>query len=365
MAGDQAGGLGLEIDESRRAAVFRLCAKHGTDSFDAPHMRQPIRFALKASFFFTLGLVLASAAQPFQSAIGDAEHWTATKWTQADVERFGGMPVVIGEPQSIILRYTYYVSNYDVARRVPIWVAHVDAQDSELKARGRTGKGTRWDRKDDGFSPDGNVRWKAGQLNLRIVTNDSYTKANPAALVETRDTKITRGHMAGNLEMKAQGNEDDGDQSQAESFSLANVCPQMQAHNNPLWSKLEDQCMAWASTKGAVAVISGPIFAPIAGQPLPIGQQLETDGGKNGVKIAIPTAFYKVIIARDSNGTRTAVGFIVPHRNDLYDKTKKDRGLKALIVPIRDIEKATGINFMPALGPNNEMETKKAMGWGF
>jgi DNA/RNA endonuclease G (NUC1) len=320
------------------------------------------RFAAVAALFFS---AFAFGAQPFQSAIGDPQHWTATKWSQADIERFGGMPIVLKqEVKNIILRYTYYVSDYDLEHRVPFWVAHVNGRDSELKARSRTGKGTRWDRKGDGFSPDPNLRWAAGQANLRFVSDASYNKANPPDFAETRDTKITRGHMASNLEMKSQGSEDDGDQSQSESFSLANACPQMQAHNNPIWSKLEDQCMAWAGAKDGVAVISGPIFAPVQGQPLPISKQLETDGGNDGVKIPIPTAFFKVVIAV-KDGKRTAVGFIVPHRNDLFDKTRPDRGLAALIVPIRDIERATGINFMPALGPNTELEAAKARDWQF
>lgn len=327
-----------------------------------PRNRNLRRFAALATLFFTS---LAFPAQHFQSAIGDPQHWTATKWSKSDIERFGGMPVVLKpDVKHIILRYTYYVSYYDLEHRVPFWVAHIDEKDSDLKARSRKGKETRWDRKGDGFSPDPNVQWAAGQANLRYVTDASYNKANPSDLLETRDTKITRGHMASNLEMKSQGSEDDGDQSQSESFSLANACPQMQSHNNPIWSKLEDQCMAWARTKNAVAIISGPIFAPISGQPLPIGKQLETDGGNDGVKISIPTAFFKVIIAV-KDGRRTAVGFIVPHRIDLFDKTKKDRGLAALIVPIRDIERATGINFMPALGPNNELEASKAKDWLF
>lgn len=320
------------------------------------------RFAAIAAWFVAS---VAIAAQPFQSAIGDAQHWTATKWSKADIERFGGMPGLLGrEANTILLRYTYYVSNYDLGHRVPLWVAHVDESDAELKAKGRTGKGTRWDRQGDSFSPDPNVRWAAGQAKLRYVTNESYTKANPPELPETRETKITRGHMASNLEMKSQGSEDDGDQSQSESFSLANACPQMQAHNNPIWAKLEDQCLVWAREKGGVAVISGPIFAPVPGQPLPVGQQLETSGGKDGVKIPIPTAFFKVIIA-EQGGKRTAVGFIVPHRNDLFVKATKDKGLAAMIVPIRDIERATGINFMPELGTNNALEATKATGWKF
>lgn len=318
-------------------------------------------------------LVLASlflsnllfSAPPFESLIGDETHWAATRWSPAEVERFGGMPKFKGlDPKLIILRYSYYVSNYDLEHRVPLWVAHIDGKDSELKAKGRTGKGTRWDRQGDGFTTDPNVRWAAGHATLRFVTNDSYKNANPPDFPETPDTKITRGHMASNLEMKSQGNEDEGDQSQSESFSLANACPQMQAHNNPIWAKLEDQCMVWARTKSGVAVISGPIFAPIAGQPLPIGKQLGTDGGKDGVKIPIPTDFFKVVIA-ETNGRRSAIGFIVPHRNDLFIKTLRDRGLAACIVPIREIERLTGIDFMPLLGTNNRLELAVPTDWKF
>jgi len=327
--------------------------------------KHPFWFGLFATCIAAFACSVSFAAQPFQSAIGDPENWTATKWSKADTDRFAGMPTTTGrEIRNILVRYTYYVSDYDLENRVPLWVAHTVGKDSELKARGRTGKGTRWDRKGDGFSTDPNVRWAAGQAKRRFVSNGSYTEANPPELPETRETKITRGHMASNVEMKSQGTEDDGDQSQSESFSLANACPQMQAHNNPIWSKLEDQCLTWARTKNGVAVISGPIFVPVAGEALPIGKQLETDGGRDGVKIPIPTAFFKVIISVDQ-GKRTAVGFIVPHRNDLFDKTKVDRGLAALIVPIRDIEKATGINFMPALGPNNHLERSSAMDWKF
>jgi DNA/RNA endonuclease G (NUC1) len=301
-----------------------------------------------------------------KSLIGDEEHWTATKWSKADIERFGGCPQVLGpERNSIMLRYSFFVSDYDIAQRTPIWVAHVDSADAEKKARSRTGKGTRWDRGTDVFSPDANVRWAAGQARLHYVSNASYTDSNPPELNAGSIQKITRGHMASNMEMKCEGTEDEGDASQSESFSLANAAPQMQGHNAPCWAKLEDQCLTWAAKFHGVAVISGPLYTPEAGEPLPVGKQLQTDGGKDHVTMRIPTHFFKVIIAVQG-GKRTAIGFLIPHRTDLYDQTTPDRGLAHFIVPVRQIELAAKINFMPDLGPNNELETKApGVEWSF
>ena len=51
--------------------------------------------------------------------------------------------------------------------------------------------------------------------------------------------KITRGHLASNVEMKSLGDPEEGLQAQKDSFSLANVVPQMQRHNAPIWAKLD------------------------------------------------------------------------------------------------------------------------------
>jgi endonuclease G len=90
--------------------------------------------------------------------------------------------------------------------------------------------------------------------------------ARQAELAREFYQKITRGHLASNVEMKSLGDPEEGLQAQKDSFSLANVVPQMQRHNASIWAKLEDECMEAARRLGtAVGVVSGPVYAVDAG----------------------------------------------------------------------------------------------------
>lgn len=157
--------------------------------------------------------------------------------------------------------------------------------------------------------------------------------------------------------MKSLGDLEEGLQAQKDSFSLANVVPQMQRHNAPIWAKLEDECMEAAKRLGTtVGVISGPVYSPDAALAPP-GNEVLFTAGRDGVAIPIPTHFFKVVIAR-VNGKRVAVGFLIPHRADLGVK-----GLGKFVVPVRVIEGVSGIDFMPELGANDEVETKSEARW--
>ena len=130
----------------------------------------------------------------------------------------------------------------------------------------------------------------------------------------------------------------------------------MQHNNAPIWAKLEDDCLQWAEKLGRVAVISGPVFAPDPALPLPANKVLFTEG-KDGVRIPIPTHFFKIIIGK-IDGKVAAVGFLVPHRADL-----SIADLKKCVVPIRQIETLAKLDFMPASGANDAMETTVDERW--
>lgn len=53
-----------------------------------------------------------------------------------------------------------------------------------------------------------------------------------------------------------------------------------------------------------------------------------------------------------------AVGFLIPHRADLGVKD-----LGRFVVPVRVIERVTGIDFMPVLGANEELEMRAEKTW--
>jgi DNA/RNA endonuclease G (NUC1) len=305
-----------------------------------------------------VALTAGVGARTVYSRAGDATRWAATGWTNEETARFGGRPELRTEAGRTLLlvRYSYFVSNYDLARRYPVWVTHVDRVDSVLKLGGRK-KGA-WGRENDAFLPDEQVVEQSLRRKLPYATNESFTNANPDGLpagLKGAD-KITRGHLASNAEMKSLGEPEDGLKSQAESFSLANVVPQMQRNNAPVWSKLEDDCIEWAALLGGVSVISGPVYSLDPKAPPPMNRLFYTTG-RDGVGLPIPTYLFKVVIGR-RDGRLVAVGFLVPHRTDL---TPAD--LRECVVPIRRIEELTGINFMPKLGANDALELKADTRW--
>jgi DNA/RNA endonuclease G (NUC1) len=358
------------------------------------------RIILSLTSLLFLFLTPASAQPKYaQSTVGDSENWTALKWTEQDIALFHGFPEYKNPEQHhlILLRYSFFVSLYDLDRRVPIWVAHVNRQDSLAKDHIR--KGGNWDRSTDRFVPDRNVvaatsalrepdigHWTldfgpltskrpafgnpsapSSPLSMvrgpasappRWVTNDSYTNANPTTLpIDAKGyTRLTRGHLASNQEMKSLGTDAEGEISQTESFSLANVVPQMQHHNAPLWSTLELDCLEWAENFGGVAVISGPVYLPDPKLPPPVNRQLFTDG-KDRVAMPIPTHFFKIIIARIHNGI-AIIGFLIPHRADLNKEA-----LSQFAVPVRTIEQAIGFNVMAILGANDAAEMAVDARW--
>lgn len=326
-------------------------------------------FRIRTTVFSALGLALlpyfvstyaplqASAKEKPDAVEGTPTEWPATKWSAEDALLFGGLPQYKGDHRNlIILRYTYYVSCYDADRLCPLWVAHVDYKDGFKKMFDRENSDDpRWSRKGDVFYPDQVLKKFSEERHLPYVVDRSYTECNPPELAETIEgrkgepAKITRGHNASNLEMKVEGTDDEGDHSQAESFSLANVSPQMQGHNAPMWAELEKSCLLWAQSEeiGPVAVLTGPIFDPqdldpVTGErtPLPVKAQISTVGEK-GPMIPIPTHFFKVVIGK-IDGKLAAIGFLIPHMATL----KKDDFMKYK-VPISEIEKRAMLVFMP------------------
>ncbi len=107
-----------------------------------------------------------------------------------------------------------------------------------------------------------------------------------------------------------------------DSYSTANVAPQIPGMNRQGWESLEEVVRAWALERGEVLIYVGSIVDP---HPQTIG-----DG------IAIPRAFYKIII---DPKTKETIAFIMNNiATPKGDMTK-------FIVPISDIETQTQIVF--------------------
>ena len=142
---------------------------------------------------------------------------------------------------------------------------------------------------------------------------------------------IDHGHMCPAADCKW----DKGAMNQ--SFLLTNMCPQNHDLNGGDWDKLENKCRSWAKCYGEIYIVAGPIF--------------ENDEwccfGLNN--IPIPDAFFKVIL-RYSNIPK-ALGFIFPNNGTQHS-------LHYYVLPVDEVEKATGIDFFAELPDDIEAEVE-------
>lgn len=117
----------------------------------------------------------------------------------------------------------------------------------------------------------------------------------------------------------------------SESFFLSNMVPQVPNHNRGIWKQLETAVRNWTKEGRDIYVVSGTIYNPGYGT---IG---------NGV--GIPTHMWKVIVDRKNS---KSIAFLFPNA----PLPVKDLPLYA--TSIAEIEKYTGIDFMPQLTPTQK-----------
>ncbi|MCC6491129.1 MAG: DNA/RNA non-specific endonuclease [Candidatus Hydrogenedentes bacterium] len=164
-----------------------------------------------------------------------------------------------------------------------------------------------------------------------------------AALADYKRSGFDRGHQAPAADFKYSQKRTD------ESFYLSNMCPQVgEGFNQDIWRVLEDRARITVEESGDAYVITGPIFYD------PKEDNADTaDGwisyktiGPN--KVAVPTHFYKIVVAKDESGQWRAIAFVLDNKR--YPK-KADRAcnFEPYIRSIDWVEEHTGLNFMPDL----------------
>ncbi len=124
-----------------------------------------------------------------------------------------------------------------------------------------------------------------------------------------------RGHMAPNADFADR-------QSQAESFSLANMVPQIHANNAGVWAGIEAAARQLAVSEGDVYVVSGPAF---------IGNNIKKVGN-----VMVPTHLWKVLY---SPAQQKAGAYFVSN-----DETRDYAA-----VTVSELEKKVGISLLPGL----------------
>jgi len=136
-----------------------------------------------------------------------------------------------------------------------------------------------------------------------------------AELSDYARSGFDRGHMSPNGDMSNRS-------AQAESFSLANMVPQVHANNAGIWAGIEGAARQLAVSEGEVYVVSGPAF---------IGSDLQRIGN-----VLVPTHLWKVLYSP------------AQHRAGAYVITNDDTRTYSSVT-VSALEKMIGVSLLPGL----------------
>lgn len=140
-----------------------------------------------------------------------------------------------------------------------------------------------------------------------------------------------------------------------DTFFLSNMCPQVgEGFNRNYWAHFEDFCRRLTSKYPSVRIITGPLYLP---KQYPDGKwRVSYEVIGNPPNVAVPTHFYKVILAEDGkDGGQVAVGAFIMPNAVINDKTP----LTEFIAPLEIVERASGVEFLTKLEGKRRKELCK------
>ncbi|GAX85438.1 hypothetical protein CEUSTIGMA_g12854.t1 [Chlamydomonas eustigma] len=211
--------------------------------------------------------------------------------------------------------YDSYAASYDPRTRTPKWVLeHITAKDLE---------------------------GDANRNKSQFFEDNQIDPAFRATLESYKDSGYDRGHMA------PAGDNKSSQKALNETFSLTNICPQVGlGFNRDYWERFERYVRDLTKKAGDVYVVTGPLWIPKPDVDGKWNMQHPMIGQPPGL-IAVPTHFYKVILAdgRRGKGSSREVGvgaFVMPNA-----PIDPQLPLTAFTVPLEPLEQLAGMRFFP------------------
>lgn len=203
------------------------------------------------------------------------------------------------------------VSSYDRRTRNPSWVVeHITP--ASLAASGG-------DRKHSAFLEDPSIPGMF-QGKLKDYQRSGYDRGHQ---VPAADAKWSQDAMN-------------------DTFYLSNMCPQVgEGFNRDYWAHFEDFCRRLTTKYPSVRIVTGPLYLP-ARDAADGKWRVSYEVIGNPPNIAVPTHFYKVILAEDGTaGGKVAVGaFVLPNA-----KIPNAKPIGDFEVPLEAVERASGLEF--------------------
>lgn len=130
-----------------------------------------------------------------------------------------------------------------------------------------------------------------------------------------------------------------------ETFYLTNMAPQVgSGFNRDYWAHFEEFCRRLTTHYPSVRIITGPLYLPRLHSDNKWRVSYEVVGSPPS--IAVPTHFYKIIVAEDGKtGGSVSIGAFVLPNAVISNSTR----LTEFEVPLEVIERASGLEFLRML----------------
>lgn len=248
--------------------------------------------------------------------------------------------------KSYFICHKAYAVQYYLGTKTPLWVAERLTAEATLGDEPRS----------EDFQRDPAVEARHSSENKDFTALNKRLKRN---LKEGEKYVYDRGHMA------PAGDFSNDAQAMSESFYLSNMVPQVSSHNRGIWKDLEVRVRNWAKGRNVLFVLTGPVFRSANGY-----KDMRGIEEMNGV--LVPTDIYKIVVDPKTGGSISFVIPNVPFQSDGGRKESKNYKynenvftLQDFIVPVREIENITGLNFHPFLKKEDAeiLENKKSGMW--
>lgn len=236
-----------------------------------------------------------------------------------------GVPVTVGVSSNELMLVSWeFVIQYDLALRVPRWVAY------RLDGRGL------------GALPD----------RVNCFRQDPRIDAPDASLKSDYDEPIfDQGHLAPSEDMSHSLNRN------VNSFIMSNMAPQHSNFNQIIWKRLESEVRTWAKSRKTIYVITGSIFDDDEdGSPDDLfdAKRMKSKLGKK--RVAIPSHFFKILVHPCSDGSTESITFVLPHNKIRYTGEAGKQYLTEQVTSIETVEALSGVQFFDASTTVNRSE---------
>jgi DNA/RNA endonuclease G (NUC1) len=259
---------------------------------------------------------------------------TGTQWAELPAMKRQSDDIYITSHHSGEMRN--YTVCYSSEHHAPLWVA-------APRHRAYTGDVKRVDNYD--FDP-------TLPVNIQTRLNRSYGD-------------YTRGHMLGSAERTATTHMNN------QTFYVTNIAPQLRDGFNEsggAWNNLE-YFVDRQVCADTLYVVTGAIYERFTDSDGTTIEPRTTKNKNDGKLIGVPTAYYKVLLRTKSGRTGRSVrecsaselkcaAFIVGHRSASGRKPSAED-----MIPVRELERMTGIDFFAAV-PNAPEKEANPADWG-